>query len=221
MADEFPSAQVIGTDLSPIQPRWVPPNLKFEVDDAEDEWLYDSGAQFDFIHFGNLGGSISDWPKLVSQAYRHLRPGGWLEIQEDHGWITSDDNTLRPDSALVKWQAALMKATDQHGKNMLVAPKHKQLLKDTGFTEVVDDVYKVPCNTWPKSPNMKEIGRYFLQVMLNGIEAYSMALFTRVLKWSSEESAVLIAKARNDIRDPKIHSYVQFHCVYGQKPVEK
>lgn len=27
-ADEFPSAEVIGTDLSPIQPSWVPPNLK-------------------------------------------------------------------------------------------------------------------------------------------------------------------------------------------------
>lgn len=26
MADSFPSAEVIGTDLSPIQPRWIPPN---------------------------------------------------------------------------------------------------------------------------------------------------------------------------------------------------
>ena len=26
MADRFPSAEVIGTDLSPIQPTWVPPN---------------------------------------------------------------------------------------------------------------------------------------------------------------------------------------------------
>lgn len=27
-ASEFPDAKVIGTDLSPIQPTWVPPNLK-------------------------------------------------------------------------------------------------------------------------------------------------------------------------------------------------
>ncbi len=35
-ADEFPSAHVIGTDLSPIQPGWIPPNLQFEIDDLKD-----------------------------------------------------------------------------------------------------------------------------------------------------------------------------------------
>ncbi len=34
MADEFPEAQVIGTDLSPIQASFVPPNLRFEIDDG-------------------------------------------------------------------------------------------------------------------------------------------------------------------------------------------
>jgi len=34
MADKFPHAQVIGTDLSPIQPVLVPPNLQFEIDDG-------------------------------------------------------------------------------------------------------------------------------------------------------------------------------------------
>lgn len=27
-ADEFETIQVIGTDISPIQPTWIPPNLK-------------------------------------------------------------------------------------------------------------------------------------------------------------------------------------------------
>jgi hypothetical protein len=27
-ADEFPDCKVIGTDVSPIQPSWIPPNLK-------------------------------------------------------------------------------------------------------------------------------------------------------------------------------------------------
>lgn len=27
-ADDHPNVQVIGTDISPIQPGWVPPNLK-------------------------------------------------------------------------------------------------------------------------------------------------------------------------------------------------
>lgn len=34
MGDEFPSTTVIGTDLSPVQPDLVPPNVRFYVDDA-------------------------------------------------------------------------------------------------------------------------------------------------------------------------------------------
>src|SRR5690242_11017501 len=38
MGDEFPQADIIGTDLSPIQPELVNPNVRFYVDDATDEW---------------------------------------------------------------------------------------------------------------------------------------------------------------------------------------
>lgn len=40
VADKYPAAQVIGFDLSPIQPAWVPPNCRFIVDDAELEWMF-------------------------------------------------------------------------------------------------------------------------------------------------------------------------------------
>jgi len=33
VADEHPDCYVTGVDLAPIQPTWVPPNVKFEVDD--------------------------------------------------------------------------------------------------------------------------------------------------------------------------------------------
>lgn len=34
MGDEYPEAQIVGTDLSPIQPRYVPPNVRFFVEDS-------------------------------------------------------------------------------------------------------------------------------------------------------------------------------------------
>lgn len=39
MAEEHPNAQVLGIDLSPVQPEWVPPNCTFEVDDFDLEWF--------------------------------------------------------------------------------------------------------------------------------------------------------------------------------------
>lgn len=86
-ADKFPAAEVIGTDLSPIQPRWVPPNCRFEVDDAELEWTF-KPESFDFVHARNLAQSISDWKKLMGEIYRCTQPGGIVELAE-LGVITS------------------------------------------------------------------------------------------------------------------------------------
>lgn len=36
-ADNHPQSNVVGVDLSPIQPIWVPPNVRFELDDLEEE----------------------------------------------------------------------------------------------------------------------------------------------------------------------------------------
>jgi len=47
-ADLHPSADVTGTDLSPIQPISLPPNCQFIVDNVEDEWVYNE--PFDYIH---------------------------------------------------------------------------------------------------------------------------------------------------------------------------
>ena len=54
MADLFPMASVLGIDLSPIQPAFVPPNCAFEVDDLTMEWTFPDD-EFDFIHIRESG----------------------------------------------------------------------------------------------------------------------------------------------------------------------
>jgi len=92
MADQFPLATVIGTDISPIQPEWVPPNCRFYVDDAESAWIHDE--PFDFIHGRALCGGIANWPEFYNEGCRNLKPGGWMEMQEHECWLHSDDNTI-------------------------------------------------------------------------------------------------------------------------------
>jgi SAM-dependent methyltransferase len=66
-ADEHPEAQVLGVDLSPIQPLFVPPNVKFEVDDVEEPWTF--AQNFDFIYSRILTGSFKDWPRFFEQSF--------------------------------------------------------------------------------------------------------------------------------------------------------
>lgn len=56
--------------------------------------------------------------------------------------------------------------------------------------------------------------------MLDAIEAYSIALFTRVLGYRPEEVQVLLAKMREQYKNPELHIYYIYHITYGQKPEE-
>lgn len=241
IADEFPSAEVIGTDLSAIQPGWVPPNCKFYVDDAESDWSY-TFESFDFIHGRGMAGGIKNWDRLYEQIYRHLKPGGWVEMQEYEGWVRSDDGSLENAKPLSRWQEQIDEASTKFGKKLNIAETHKQKLLDAGFVNVRDDVFKVcwahemlpfrdhlktdddnyvcqcPISTWPKDPKFKEIGRYQLGQALESVESFTVALFTRVLGYSREEAQLVMAQVRADLREPKNHFYVNYHFIYGQKP---
>ena len=68
VGDQYPGANVLGVDLSPIQPEWVPPNVKFMVDDVESPWLRPVD-HFDYIHGRHTVMAIKDWPKLMKRAF--------------------------------------------------------------------------------------------------------------------------------------------------------
>src|SRR5699024_9449812 len=103
MAEQFPAAEVMGVDLSPIQPNSTPSNCKFFVDDLESEWAYTHQEAFDYIHGRAMGGAIADWPRFLQQAYQHLKPGGWIEFQEYDSGFFSDDGTHEKVPLVAEW----------------------------------------------------------------------------------------------------------------------
>ena len=233
-ADEFPSARVIGTDLSPIQPSWVPPNCSFYLEDSDAEWSFESDDAFDYIHGRAMGGSIRDWKTLYREIYKHLRPGGWVEIQEYETWTLPSNPEDKLPPSLLKWQQSINEASEKFGKNLNVAKDHKENMIAAGFVDVEDVVHKVfSCNyyqftalmnsqvsigDWPEDQKAKEIGRCERLHMLDAVEPYSLALFTRTLGWTLEDTQELLNHVREDFADPKYHLYSYFHFVYGRKP---
>ena len=143
MAEDFPTTTILGTDLSPIQPSWAPPNCRFFIDDAESDWAFSPSEAFDYIHARSLGGGIADWPRLLRQAYTHLKPGGWFEAQEFETLVLSDDGTHTRATNVLAWQDQLNQASKKFGKPVNVAPRLSGWMEDAGFVNVADDVYKV------------------------------------------------------------------------------
>jgi hypothetical protein len=64
----YPSAEVLGIDIAPTQPDWVPPNCRFELDDMEETWTWQENS-FDFIFCRDPILSVRDWPKLIDNIY--------------------------------------------------------------------------------------------------------------------------------------------------------
>ena len=136
--DKYPTADIIGIDLSPTQPDWcvtihedmqppvtdrfrVPPNVKFEVDDCEEPWNFE--WPFDFVHIRYMAGSIKDWPKFVQQSYKGTAPGGWVEIMDLGSPYYSEDGSLTEDAPVYGWMTELLNASRQFGRDPCPSPE--------------------------------------------------------------------------------------------------
>ncbi|MCJ1313077.1 hypothetical protein MMC25_006754 [Agyrium rufum] len=218
IADRFPNAVVIGTDLSPVQPNWVPGNVRFEIDDMESEWLYKDNS-FDYIHSRYMIGAISDWQMLIRRAYKHCKPGGYFEIQELDPRLDSDDGSHRQ-SPIHVWCTDLLRSSSKEaGKPVPTYDQYKGWFEEAGFVDVRVTYFKIPTNSWPKKKELKEVGKYQLINYTEGYEAICIGLFTRVLHWQPAEVQVLLAKLRVELKDRNIHTYQVFTCIHGRKPL--
>jgi SAM-dependent methyltransferase len=207
IAGEFPSAEVIGTDLSAIQPLWVLPNVQFIVEDAEAEWAYAENS-FDYIHSRCMLGSIRDWDKLLQQAFSCLRPGGYIELAEFRFFnVTSDDNTYTDKSSLWKYYELVNKASAKRGYPLTLDVSFIDLLSKTGFEGIECTPLKLATGTWPADPRQKELGRWLQVISKTGFEAYGLALLSRELGMNPADIRELVDKAKQDLGNKKIHAY--------------
>ncbi|PGH21355.1 hypothetical protein AJ80_03272 [Polytolypa hystricis UAMH7299] len=207
VATMFPSTEVIGTDLSPIQSGAAPQNVEFIVDDALEEWSFPE-ASFDFIHLRALGGSIPDWPSLLKQCFRALKPGGRIEVSEARSRFCCDDDTIPEDSCTKQWMDEFKRNCERFQVDFDVFPNFNGWIREAGFAEVEEIEKVVPIGTWPKDRRLKMRGRFFaLQVLDLALDSYSPALFCRGGGWSEEEMRSLLEGMKREIKSNKLHLY--------------
>ncbi|KAK1537033.1 methyltransferase domain-containing protein [Colletotrichum costaricense] len=217
VAEELPHAEILGNDLSAIQPTWVLPNVKFEIDDVESPWIHT--RKFDFIFSRYMTSSIADWPKLMRSVYENVAPGGWVEFQDYDLEYRSDDGSLTPQHSTYKWLHKFFEACRIVGRDPNPGPQLEGWIREAGdYVNVVHQKYKIPIGDWPKDPHYKECGMINVMQVLDGLDAFTFRLFTGVLGWTKEEVVVLLAEVRRELKSKIFHAYFEFHVVYAQKP---
>ncbi|KAJ9134254.1 Methyltransferase domain-containing protein [Pleurostoma richardsiae] len=219
VADQFPGAEVTGTDISPIQPPWVPPNLKFVIDDLNLEWTWPEN-HFDYIHLRVLYGCVADWGELYRKTFRHLKPGGWVESMEMDTKLESDHIQFREQEALDGWAELFVQAGEKMGRSFAISQGHtmKDLMEGAGFVDIVERKIKMPIGSWPKDPKLQQAGLLIKYALEQSLEGLPMFIGTQVMGWAPEEISVLVAKVRKEVKTKSNCSYVTTTIVYGRKP---
>ncbi|KAF4500228.1 hypothetical protein FAGAP_3561 [Fusarium agapanthi] len=220
-ADSFPDAQVIGTDVSPIQPGWIPPNLRFDIEDCTQEWTFAPNSQ-DYIHFRWLVGSIVDWGQLFKEAYRCLKPGGYIESHEALSRMDCDDGTITDKSAMHQWGKFFVEGGKKIGRSFTIVEDgvQRSAMEKAGFVNLEERDFKVPIGGWPKDSKMKEIGKYAQATLEQDIEGYVLFMANTVEGWTKEEVEVYISMLRRELRQGTMHPYYWQKVVWAQKPKE-
>jgi hypothetical protein len=184
--------------------RSVPANCRFEVDDAEDEWLYTQ--KFDFIHGRAMEFCFKDPAAVFQKAFHSCTPGGYFQMAGAALPIRCVDDSLEG-TTLLKFANMMIEGMRMAGKDITQAPRYKSYMEAAGFIDVVEDHFQWPTNTWPKAKHHKTLGMLFNQDMQEGLSGIVMGICTRVYKMSPAEVEALVVDVKKDLNDRSIHAY--------------
>ncbi|KAI0012563.1 tam domain protein [Xylariaceae sp. FL0662B] len=218
IAEEFESAIVVGTDLSPIQPELVPPNVHFYIHDARvNNWWWPE--PFDYIHLRMTLGAWEDFEQDVARkSFDRLEPGGWFEAQELLSTIGCDDDSMTDDYPLKRLFDDLEDCSRIENRPIDIAKTYKQGLINAGFVDVTETVYKIPVNGWPRNKAYKTLGEMWNVNFVDGIQGIALALLHRARGLKRHQIEIHLMDVRRSISDKNVHAYQKFYVVVGRKP---
>ncbi|KAA8620669.1 hypothetical protein SMACR_12884 [Sordaria macrospora] len=218
-ADEFPNAEVIGTDVTPIQPSWVPPNVQFEIEDCNQQWTWPANT-FDFINLRNLMGVVDDWNALYRNAYRVAKPGGYVECYTTSSRFLSDDGSVKEGSSLDQWGRVFREGGKKLGRTFSVYEEdlQRKCMEAAGFVDIEFKDIQVPIGVWHPEKEEAERGLWWKLAIEADLEGWINYMWNAVLGWSPDEAKAFARHLKRDLNNPKIHGYFMGRVAWGRKP---
>ncbi|KAK3360485.1 S-adenosyl-L-methionine-dependent methyltransferase [Lasiosphaeria hispida] len=217
-AEEFRQATVTATDITPVTPSYIPPNLTFEIEDCNKIWAFPND-HFDYIHIRWLIGSVTDWDRLFERAFDHMRVGGWLESYETSAMVESDDGSVTETSALGQWGKIFIEGGRKFGMLFTVVQDGTQrtAMERAGFVDIQERDIKMPIGSWPTDDDAKEQGTFTQAALEQDVEGYILFM-AETLGWTRRQVLIYVKNVKREMRSKKYHAYYKQKVVWGRKP---
>ena len=224
MGEEYPEAEVTGTDIAKIQPSAVPMNVFFEIWDAEEEYGWTLAEDsFDLVHFRTMRGAFKNWSNIYKESFKALKPGSWIEVLDfdDHKAMLS---FFPPGGVTAPWLQAIDEGSRIAGTPRGIKHLEHERFTEAGFVDVTTEEHIIPLGTWPTEPDERRIAKLFMIAQMCGIEALCLRVLTEQMGWGLSEIRKICDIVTTEMRiaclDPERARGLGFlvRVVKGRKP---
>ncbi|KAI9020000.1 hypothetical protein CLU79DRAFT_228477 [Phycomyces nitens] len=206
VATEYPNATCVGIDKLPIFPQAIrPPNVTFQVLDILDGIPYQDNS-FDFVQLRLFGAclQLTNWPIVLKEIYRVLRPGGCVQLLECLFEEATDD-------FLTVYTNRLKILMENNDLDIHIARKVGKLLADSGYTVIQEEVKEIEL----KDPKAR-LAEEFMYIIEEGINGCRPILYD-IYGISTDQEFALWKKQY--LKSRRAASFSTWHAAAGMKPI--
>lgn len=115
---------------------------------------------------------------------RCTRPDGYIESLEMDIQFTSDDGSVKPGDVMYDWSTLFINAGETMQRTFKIPKMSRRLIEAAGFVDVVETKYKVPVGGWMEDKKWKEVGRWNLLYLKEGLEGMALFILKNILRVS-------------------------------------
>jgi hypothetical protein len=157
----------------------------------------------------------------VLTVFRHLKPGGWFELQEIHHYPQSHDGSMPSNHPVAEYWSLIIQALSVLGVDSNATLSLASLMVEAGFINVSTRIFHVPIGIWPKNKVLKAVGSYWRTILMDGLQPIALGPLTRGLKWTKEDVEIWLLEVRKAYMDTEVHTHMPLYIICGQKPEDE
>ena len=220
VAREYPQMHLIGVDISSTMIRYADAladsrgygNVHFETMDVTKALDFPEGS-FDFVNTRLLAGFMgkNDWPQLVRECMRVVRPGGIICLTEWETTITNSPAQEKLNGMIAKAGFVTKRTFSPDGRNICITPMLARFLKNAGCINIHSRAFAVDFSTGTE-PHAD-----FAENVMAGFEILRPFL-TRLEQMSDDDYSMLNQQMVGEMFSDDFCGISYYLTVWGQKP---
>jgi hypothetical protein len=146
-----------------------------------------------------LLGCFNDFREIIDNSYKYLEPGGYLECHELWPIPFIQGQEFPPGSPFKEWTKLIDQAMMDLGRPIRTGNKLKGWFERAGFTDIKEEVFRMPLKEWPTDPSFRMIGKYNSVSFREGLGGASFRPFREAFGMSVQETEVFIGSVKEEI----------------------